>query len=555
MSPASQGALEVERYIGSCLISSTGRPLMQKPLQGGCRSQEQQQQASQFRIPPKQIGRPFDSQCQPMSPTGGTWAGGMPLISMASSSRRGNPRNSPGQHQVLNDQVSGHMQARIPLSRLAVHTQGAPLIVSGRYHNNRTKVQGGSNPANFPGGSTSQPNLRGNQPPRSNNKPTVPDQKRMQQQQPTPCNRVTDASGVSGKDATVQGTTSANIDSLSIASDESSGSNNSENSLPRIIKPRKRRKKDRKPLMVNPVTPNNLSSDTKPVDDSQQSNVPVSASIAVTTCARSEPPHQAHQPHFVSKCYESGSNGLHFLHDYNDPVTLTCAHDASIDDCLHPETLCRCRYCDSATVIWDVADTGGFQDFGDPRHRPHPHHHHHHRFSHVPATVFVRPIICPDHHVEFYDDAPCLHLRPTSSTGAAILRRSWSDPTSYFTEDLIPNRDVGVIGDRGQNSESPRSSWRGDASTASPNTSLGPSSPGGASSDGSDGCSGTLGPLEVSTEIVTSPNGHRDLEIKFYSSCGVAEENDEDSKQFEDIWSYHESKLQQDFRILLQAEE
>jgi hypothetical protein len=151
MSPASQGALEVERYIGSCLISATGRSPVQKPL-GGCRKQEQQGSPRN----PKQLR---EHQCQNQFGPVGTWAGGAPLISMASNPRRNNQRSSPGQQQsqqqqqqlqeinqqpISEQQHAPHLNNnRLPLSRLAVHTQGAPLILSGRFHNNRGKMQSG----------------------------------------------------------------------------------------------------------------------------------------------------------------------------------------------------------------------------------------------------------------------------------------------------------------------------------------------------------------------------------------------------------------------------
>ncbi|EFN84371.1 hypothetical protein EAI_13551, partial [Harpegnathos saltator] len=92
----------------------------------------------------------------------------------------------------------------------------------------------------------------------------------------------------------------------------------------------------------------------------------------------------------------------------------------------------------------------------------------------------------------------------------------WSDPTSYFSYEEIaaPARDVGVIGDRGQpDSSKRRTPWRGDSIGA-------PSNPSASTDSTGSSAGGVASPkgLEVSTEIITSPNGHRDLEIKFYSS-------------------------------------
>ncbi|XP_031777559.1 uncharacterized protein LOC116415948 [Nasonia vitripennis] len=683
MSPASQGALEVERYIGSCLISSTGRAAsgLQKPLlaSSGCRKQDLQQQQ-----PQSQQLRNSKQQCQ-QSQFGavGTWAGGAPLISMASNPRRSqrSPPSQQQQQQQLQQQLNDQ---RVPLARLAVHTQGAPLILStGRFHNGgnaRAKIPNGAAAiANCVAGLTVgsagsvSANLARCQPPPRLNKAgsvTTGEQKKPQQQS-------TGAKDAGGKEATT-----TNIDSLSIASDESSGSNNSENSLPRIIKPRKRRKKDRKPppvvsggsAVVGGVATAagpNPASDVKTADEGLQQSPSMPGSNAAAIEQQMKPyqaydggaryvngdgyykgqrrpinannsgygrvnnssassttsnsavnaqsqevvdtrqrgnnysQQQQQQQHrhvqvkvlddnrnvilpvpvcqakagYLRHNHHNGGNAR-FLHDYNEPVTLACHQEHSppsggpIDECLQQQQ--QCRYCDPATLVWDVSEQNGFpylqghqsSDFH------HHHHHHHHRYSQLPAAVFLtRPFICQEgHHVFDVADNPCqLRLRPAEG-----LRRSWSDPSSYFSNgempgggELLPNRDVGVIGDRGQSgTESAlKGSWRGDASAATPssqNSSLQSSSSPLSSGPGSPGLQG---PLEVSTEIVTSPNGHRDLEIKFYSSSPTTSSYDcssdelktfafpDDEELSDDIWSYHESKLQQDFRTLLQAEE
>jgi hypothetical protein len=138
----------------------------------------------------------------------------------------------------------------------------------------------------------------------------------------------------------------------------------------------------------------------------------------------------------------------------------------------------------------------------------------------------------------------------------------------------VPTRDVGVIGDRGgqfEGGKHKRTLWRGD-SIGSASAKCSSANANAASPNIGSGSAAPPKGLEVSTEIITSPNGHRDLEIKFYSSpspaerlveedklsSSLTEEADDDDNgddDFSDIWSYHESKLQQDFRTLLQAEE
>lgn len=645
MSPASQGGVEVERYIGSCLISSSIRPGSHKPIVG--RKQEAVIRGK-TRGCYGTVNFPSGTeQCQVQYGPGG-WAGA-PLISMTSSPRRCTQRSSPSlgqqqqqqqqspspqqQQQACDQQVSVHLHKN-PLSRLAIHTQGAPLILANRFHN-RGKIHNSGNAngiANAVCSNTGAVNSYVH-----NNAATVTSNCTMNNsvrcppsrpQRPIELGKKQQTNAKSSDCATTKETTNtgnniANIDSLSIASDESSGSNNSENSLPRIIKPRKRRKKDRKP-------PNNTvtSVEAKHDEQQQQSNSSVAneqpsagslkpyvpacyeqryeaaphlrnhrrppiarerttgsmsvqeiadarqryphrhvevkvlddnRNIVVPAQMRTIPPkgyrhngHHHHHNHAVN-----GNNVLRYLHEYNEPTATTGCEDG-INDELGP---CQCRYCDPAALIWDV-EQNCYSPFLTPSPSTDfcPGH-----FSQMPLFLSRPSLNCPEQSIERLfngDNVPRAHQEKdgTGSTGV-VLRRSWSDPTSYFSEEIsTPSKDFGVIGDRGQaESGKRRTLWRGD-SIGIPVSNVGPS--------GMDVNGTVQSPkeLEVSTEIITSPNGHRDLEIKFYSpspnapiseqkKCIFAEEVDEDEEDFSDIWSYHESKLQQDFRTLLQAEE
>lgn len=545
MSPASQGALEVERYIGSCLISSTVRPSMHKDFA------------------PKKHGYSSKGyageQCQAQYATG--WAG-TPLISMTSTPRRNSQQRSSPSPQSHNQQLTqskqqsnseqqlapGQLQnSKSPLVRLAIHTQGAPLILTGRFHRAKTmNPNTANNAARCPASRNGY------------------DQNQRKLQTPAQ---------LGPKEPPLNAT---NIDSLSVASDESS--NNSENSLPRIIKPRKRRKKDRKPMLANELNKQNCPEES-----------------ALTTPAVVEP---AVVKTATTQCYESGhyrgqrrpgqmpkENSYGRLHscptssqevvdtrqqryayrhvqvkvlDDNRNVIVPLPvrqlkgyransnsnanphrYESNVDECYGS---CQCRYCEPSALIWDVDPT----TYGSSQYlAPYP-------SRQLP--VFLSSYTCHD---QFYDDSHhpgvCLHR----DGSVAVLRRSWSDPASYFSDDIpAPQRDVGVIGDRGQSDLRTTGAWRPDVSSPSSTSS---SMLSGASTTGSQG-------LEVSTEIVTSPNGHRDLEIKFYSSSPSSSPPEEDKvgfsfaeedaeEEFSDIWSYHESKLQQDFRTLLQAEE
>lgn len=614
MSPASQGALEVERYIGSCLISSNVRPGSHKPIAG----KKQQQEPAVIRGKTRGCygGQNYSNGTEQCQVQYGGWAGA-PLISMTSSPRRCNQRTSPSlgqqqqqqQQQTCEQQVPpGHLH-KSPLSRLAIHTQGAPLILAGRFHNrgkihNTGNVNGSGNAvcsnaaANNYSNANAMSGTMNNTARCPSSRPQRPVDLAKKQQVKPDCPANKEASG----------TNIANIDSLSIASDESSGSNNSENSLPRIIKPRKRRKKDRKP-------PNNVTTSVDVAKQEEQQQQQCSSGVAgeqsnvvslkpyVPACYEQRydaaPPHlrnhrrppisresvygcrapsmqeiadvrqryahrhvevkvlddnrnvvvPAQMRSIPSKGYRhngqhitNGNNVPRYLHDYNEPVGC----EDGIRDGLGS---CQCRYCDPSGLIWDVEQncyspfltTSPSSDFC-PGH-----------FSQIPLFLSRPALNCQEQTVERLFNVDSSRLHQQKDTGGVVLRRSWSDPTSYFSEEITaPNKDVGVIGDRGQSESGKRRSlWRGDTIGI-------PTSNVGSNGTSSNGVAASSKGLEVSTEIITSPNGHRDLEIKFYSSSPNApplEEVDDDEEDFSDIWSYHESKLQQDFRTLLQAEE
>ncbi|XP_077263915.1 uncharacterized protein LOC143898367 [Temnothorax americanus] len=704
MSPASQGTLEVERYIGSCLISSNVRAgLHGKPVPV-CRKQEQPATVRSSKVRgcynggQGYSGLADQQQCQVQYGGPGGWTGA-PLISMTSSPRRCNQRSSPSlsqqqqqqqsqqQQQTCGDQqqlpLSGHLH-KSPLSRLAIHTQGAPLILAGRFYN-RGKVHSNNN--NNSGNSNVSPcgNLAGNYVHNSANPSMTSNANgatrcsasRIVPQRPAeatakkPPTMVSSSSKTTATNADCSSAAAkenagssniANIDSLSIASDESSGSNNSENSLPRIIKPRKRRKKDRKP-------PNNVvasgvdavKSEEPQVQRQQptgcgtttgeQSGVIGMKSYAPTCYEpriyEAAAPHlrnyrrppvghreniyggcrapsmQAemadvrqqryvhHRHHVQVKVLDDNRNVIaapmratappknYRHHHVNDNGNCSgnlprrYVHEYAGESCeaaargdgLGP---CQCRYCDPAGLIWDV-DRNGYAPFLTTTLPPPPPSSsssvEYCRGSHFSQTPLFLTSPCTglqervldrvfDEHSRPHDDGR--NAGPVAGPGGVVLRRSWSDPTSYFNygeEIAAPTRDVGVIGDRGGQSESrrhKRTLWRGDSIGSTP-----VSSPANANAAGSNaGCGSAASPkgLEVSTEIITSPNGHRDLEIKFYSSpspaerfaeedksssslAGEADDDDNGDDDFSDIWSYHESKLQQDFRTLLQAEE
>ncbi|XP_020709080.2 putative mediator of RNA polymerase II transcription subunit 26 [Athalia rosae] len=641
MSPTSQGALEVERYIGSCLISSNARPAIHKSV----KKQEQQIARGKPRYPQTYGTTNGNDQCQVQYVAPAGWQGA-PLISMTSSPRRNNHRSSPApiqqqqqqqqQHQqsqqqqqqeqqqlqlqvqqqqqqhLVGDTDQGNIHQRSPLSRLAIHTQGAPLILSGRFHA-RGKIHNG-NAGNANNNGNNNPNNNNNNNNINNSigngnnsvvaggvgNTSLGNGSRYlppKFQRSVPGDQLKKGSNLkevqTGKD--INGGNVASIDSLSVASDESSGSNNSENSLPRIIKPRKRRKKDRKPpnvtteiskseeLTCNTVSETSSIVTLKPyvpvcyerfephrtpssggqrrlpssTRESYSSGRPHLTQEIVDTRQRYHrhlfkvldnnrnvvalPPSRIQQNNVDSRLYRnSGHQLVHVVADGSNEATTRCE-----DGVFEGPGSCQCRYCDPSGLIWDV-DQNGYSPYLTPPMNDFASS----QFPRVPL-FFPQGLPSQEKSVEYFEEPPAtvsnsFYLEREN----AALRRSWSDPTSFFSDEITtPNRSVGVIGDR-----APVETGRGKRPTSWRSW----SSPGTNSTT-----SGTSQGLEVSTEIVTSPNGHRDLEIKFYSSSPpTANQEDEksdfgfpDNEDFSDIWSYHESKLQQDLRTLLQAEE
>ena len=386
-SPASQGGLE--RYVGSCLISASAR-VKKSPAGPPGPSPAPLQRQGAYNPPKKTDTSPRGQQqygaatAQPGPTRHYTWSG-MPLISVASNNNRRNRKQSD-HHEPVSRQAARPAQNRpqeqenrTPLSRLAIHTQGAPLILAGRFGGaGRKNAHPGPPVRVFRGGDGRRSN---GSPPGNASPKSVPS---------TPSS-----------------------DSLSVASDESSG--HSENSLPRIIKPRKRRKKDRKPP---PMSTNSAAE-----------GVPTVSLKALADSAA--PTQDADEPQLI--------------HDFED---VKEADSVFLPSSGSDASSCQCRYCDPSGLIWDVDR---------------------HCYS---------PFLTPPSSLLFSDLSPTTDL--FSGHSELVLRRSWSEPSPPASERRPPSA-----------TSSPPSSALSSVSTQS---------------------------LEVSSEIVTSHNGHRDIEIKFFSA-------------------------------------
>ncbi|XP_057665571.1 uncharacterized protein LOC130899562 [Diorhabda carinulata] len=377
MSPASAGNLEVERYIGACLISQNR--VKNKPPPPQRQEQYNNNNNNNNRDVTQDIYRKHHvnyrlQRCHSVE----TWnGGGMPFITFPHHHHH---------HQRKEDQNS--------LAKLAVHTQGAPLILTKTFHHRKNRLD------------------------RNNNGKVY-------------------ENSINKKNVKCQNS----ADAASVASDESSGSNNSETCLPRIIKPRKRRKKERKPpTLSRPLSQDSSSTDSASPD--VENNRIDYLSLSPFNLFNFSP--------YGALMFPESSKIVDRLNDINETPKL----HHSFEDIEEPDegkdingnqstSNCQCRYCDPSGQIWDV-DRECYSPFLTP-----------------PLKSFKYP---NPEEVSYY----------SSPISTDCLEHTLSSIT-----------------------------LESDGVKKIPVTS--------SSRD-----------LEVSTEIVTSLNGHRDLEIKFFSTpCHV----------------------------------
>ncbi|CAK1541307.1 unnamed protein product [Leptosia nina] len=331
-----------------------------------------------------------------------------------------------------------------PISKLAMHAQGAPLIIQNRHDRRKFTT--------FP----EQRNHRtigfSDHITRDNSDVSEGSRPRNQQQQPRP-NRTS---------------RNNNTDAVSVASDESSGSTNSETMLPRIIKPRKRRKKDRKPNNIVSHDISNSGLELGEVDHCAGTNMASTPHVYEESYCRE-----------VSLPYRLEVKVL----GYPDPMPETYKVAAlgealeatrfGMTEAVSPSesavSSCQCRYCDPVGQIWDadsiahLLDESSSGDFAPTK---------------LEESMKV--------------------VGPMGRRGIdTMLRRSWSDPSARVPE----RREINNI----DTLSAPNlySLFPPSRRTSSPE----PRSP--------------LA-LEISSEIVTSMNGHRDLEIKLFTTSPPA---------------------------------
>lgn len=332
-----------------------------------------------------------------------------------------------------------------PVSKLAMQAQGAPLIIQNR-HDRRKYINAPEQRNHRTAGQTELVS-RDRCDPSEGNRP------RNQQQQTR----------------SIRGGRNNNTDAVSVASDESSGSTNSETMLPRIIKPRKRRKKDRKP---NNIVPHDLSTtlDLGEVDHCAVSGItPASHGIYEDSyCRQMSLPYRLdvkvlEYPDHVPESYRVSALG-----EALEATRFGVAEAASpVESAV---SSCQCRLCDPVGQIWDAISIADLLDENS----------------------------CGDFAPTKLEDS----MKVVGSMGRrgadATLRRSWSDPSSR-----VPERREANGGDAAYSAPNLYSLFPPARRTSSPE----PRSP--------------LS-LEISSEIVTSMNGQRDLEIKLFTTSPPA---------------------------------
>lgn len=233
MGPHPETPVDVQKYIGSCLITQQPRSKRKSCPRGG------------QLLPKDGIGR-----CNGYGPkmsgfssmTNYAWTG-VPLISVArqqSKSHPGKNRSKPGKDypRVESPVDSCSLEELLPISRLAIHAQGAPLILSPKDTDKNSKdiMEGYGIPYKghdfYLGEGSSRLYML---------MPGCPDDvmtPHSMRGEPTIME-----DDVEAAQSRAVSSSPSQSDCISTTSEDSG---TSENGLPRIIKPRKRRKKDRR---------------------------------------------------------------------------------------------------------------------------------------------------------------------------------------------------------------------------------------------------------------------------------------------------------------------
>ena len=302
-------------------------------------------------------------------PNSNGWAG-VPLISTAANRRSRkhflNTINSSNRHSISNS-VDFDENA---MSRLAIHAHGAPLILSGRQRTKNTHKKDQNKHltstitfynGNMEESDKMQCSVGKNLNRCNNNISSNYNNMQIKNCSNNNTNSITTNNGVR--------------DTMSVNSDESSNSSNGnvvEMCLPRIIKPRKRRKKDRKPMAAaqydtnssaNCSTINNTQScdaDQNLINNSGYSNLDTDHTndtlnidniydgILSTLVGKENSVTFATSDHLTTTTDNSTINN-----DINNNIIISNKNSINDDSSNKEETSsCSCRLCDPSCHIW-----------------------------------------------------------------------------------------------------------------------------------------------------------------------------------------------------------
>lgn len=547
MSPASQAdPLHVDRYIGGYLIANNNNP---RQFNKNFANKKNKQHYGPPLPPPPGVyqggfvaANGLFPQAANFCQNQNNWTG-VPLISTANARRNRRPHQNHYQHhsppfhrqpvQLLNGGSCNleYGEGHLPLSRLALHTQGAPLILSRRYNNNNNNVVINNRKQN-----PCQNSYKSSGDVRSTVNSDFVIRKfheTLPKDASFECKKEQISGVVVANSANQNISQVLNLDSLSVTSDESSGSTNSETCLPRIIKPRKRRKKDRKPpTSGGDKNQTSVDSKSEQVDGSSYESVDKntanvfegddkSALDNVKSAEEKRPTDKACEPQPPNSIKNRGHTSHDDVEDDSDDSSSLFE---AISRC--SPTMCQCKYCDPSGQAWTF-DRLCF------------------------SSLFASS------ELKFSSDSLQDKSSPFADKDSA-LRRSWSEPCPGYSvekpamdrvssphrsdpnvsgvgeldESITAKSCFGAIGTgRRINKSREASEWKPVDTPPSPEH----------VPDILFKCFPSRGVSLHVSPAITSPGGHRDLEIKFFS---VAENVKPDSEKVESGYRSDSNELQ-----------
>lgn len=280
------------------------------------------------------------------------WAG-VPLISTAS--RRPKKFNN-NRHLIKSTNQLTDFDENV-MSRLAIHAHGAPLILAGRYRNKSSQHK--REQSKIASGTFNKGDLDRNSYSLVHHKQQVIHNTNNNNNNHNNNNNNNGSNNNNASNTKTTSTIIANgtVDTFSVNSDESSNSSNGINvdtCLPRIIKPRKRRKKDRKPNvntqqseMVQGINNNNNNKNPNfnCINNNNNNNFepPTTQDNVISTRIGTISSTNNSLPSEIMQRYEQELNDL--------PEGIADIQNKT-DGIVEETSSCSCRLCDPLCRIW-----------------------------------------------------------------------------------------------------------------------------------------------------------------------------------------------------------